>query len=126
MRTLIIVAMLLSLSACSPGARYKDTQITLQIAGTSSQLADMQATAKVEPEIVRLKIVKPIRKVEVVVLDSKLYGWWDHVARRIYIVNRGYPQNVKTLRHEWEHARQLEAGEPYDERKAYNAELEEP
>lgn len=126
LRLLSFAAILLSLSACKPGGRYKDYDITLQIAGTSSTLADKQATARVAPEIVRLMIVKPIRGVEVVVLDLQLYGWWDQIARRIYIVNRGALQNIKTLRHEWEHARQWDAREPYDERKAYGAELEEP
>ena len=126
MRTLILISFVVLLSACQPGARYKDAQTTLQVAGTSSTLADNQATARVEPEIIRLRVTKPIRGVEVVVLDRQLYGWWDQIARRIYIIDRGDGQNIKTLRHEWEHARQWDAGEPYSERKAYDAELEEP
>jgi len=125
MRALTII-LLLSLAACQPGARYKDVQTTIQIAGTSSTLADQQATARMNPEIIKLRIAKPINRVEVVVLDKQLYGWWDYVARRIYIVDRGDGQNIKTLRHEWEHARQWDSGETYSERKAYDAELEEP
>jgi hypothetical protein len=127
MRTLILIsfaALILSLSACK--YKYRGEEVQMQMVRRTSQIADDRATEKVTPEIVKLQASKPIKSVEVIVLDKALYGWWDAINRRIYIVNRGTGQNIKTLRHEWEHARQWDAGEPYSERKAYDAELEAP
>ena len=121
MRTLLIL--LLSLSACG---RVKNTVDEQLFPGLQSPLADVKATEKLSSEIVRLESSKPVKPLTVIVINEDIFGWWDAMNRRIYILNKGDRWNVKTLRHEWEHARQWEAGEPYDEQKAYNAELEEP
>lgn len=90
----------------------------------SPGIANAEATARLGPEIVRLqKRLQLKREVSVVVLDKRVYGWTDDDAtRRIIIVDKGHEENVRTLRHEMEHCRQLDYGEPIDEEKARAAE----
>lgn len=91
-------------------------------------VADRKAEEQLAPEIKRLSEKVPLKvAVRVTVISKQLYGWWQvaNLEPRIYIVNRGKDQNIKTLRHEWEHARQFCAGEPYSEEKAYAAEKDD-
>jgi hypothetical protein len=79
------------------------------IAGSMISIADTKATSKLIPEIERLNKLKPLgRRVEIAVLRRDLAGFLLlrdlNVMDRIFIIDRGHTENVKTLRHEWDHA----------------------
>lgn len=91
-------------------------------------ISDRKAEDQLAPEIKRLSEKYPLKaEVRVTVISKTIYGWWQvaNLENRILIVDRGKDQNIKTLRHEWEHARQFYAREQYSEEKAYAAEKDD-
>jgi hypothetical protein len=97
------------------------------LAGNYIKLADVDATAKLAPDIIKLKSINPLKRpVAVVVIAANVHGWLqdesDGAARRIIIIDNGHGDNRRTLAHEWEHQRQRDAGEVEDEAKARAAE----
>ena len=115
MKTLITVLLAIAICACC-------------MRGCSGEdgIVDSKATARLSTEINLLQKEKPIKnEVSVVVWCKTIYGFYrpdPTTGHQIVIIDKGDRQNIKTLRHEWEHARQREAGRPYDEREAYAAE----
>jgi hypothetical protein len=75
-------------------------------------------------EYVRLNREVPLKhNVSMILMPRGTVGFYDDAPiSRIVIINRGIYENLRTLRHEWEHARQKDSGEPYNEDKAYAAE----
>jgi hypothetical protein len=99
---LIIVA-LLSTAACSC------------LAFENNAIGDSKATDKMVQAALELVKADPLPfSFEVIVLHKYLYGWTsiEHDGiRRILIVNKGDRENLRTLKHEIMHLRQLARGD---------------
>lgn len=91
------------------------------VAYAEDGLADQKQTEKLVAKLAERNVTPDVR---IIVVNPHVYGWYSDGTQQatIYIIDRGTTQNVKTALHELEHHRQHVAGEPYDEKKAYDAE----
>jgi hypothetical protein len=91
------------------------------VGSAQDTLKDEKATTKVLKELAKRGVKVTA---EICVIDHRVYGWFsdETVGEKLYIVDRGTGQNLRTALHELEHKRQHDAGEPYAEGKAYEAE----
>jgi hypothetical protein len=92
---------------------------------------ERNALMELAPEVASLAKKIPLKRPITIKMfnPNNVYGWYQDEKtneRQIVIVDHGKDQNIRTLRHEWEHARQNDAGEPYSEPKAEAAEKDDP
>ncbi len=91
--------------------------------------SEKAATESLAKECERLTAKYPLKfKLIVTVITKDAYGFYTPASaletRRIYIVDKGEKENIRTLRHEWRHAVQEQEGRKFDDEEARKAEDE--